>query len=239
MKVLIRAGLAAIFGLVLLAPTSAGAAPPRTPSPAPAAAVVGSVTVPESNSAQFTVTNPYQSGVETLATVSGPGTQSPLSGSVGTAPYVFVDITGLGRVTGLQPASTYTVTLRRHRFYDPRTNRAVNVTSAPTTFSFTTLTLAESRPSAPVISLSRLTTTNALIGWAPSIDNTSSETQISYRYSIAGGATDVSTSCAYCFGATGATIRLPAAGSSITVTVTAIDGAGVVSLPSNPVVITG
>lgn len=238
MKVLIRAGLAAIFGLVLLAPTSAGAAPPRTPSPAPAAAVVGSVTVPESNSAQFTVTNPYQSGVETLATVSGPGTQSPLSGSVGTAPYVFVDITGLGRVTGLQPASTYTVTLRRHRFYDPRTNRAVSVTSAPTTFSLTTLTLAESRPSAPVISLSRLTTTNTLIGWAPSIDNTSSETQISYRYSI-DGAPQVSTGCAYCFGTTGASVRLPAPGTSITVTVVAVDAAGVVSLPSNPLVITG
>ncbi len=233
----VRAMIAAVAVAALVAAGSPGAsAAPRTrapksppaPAAAPAPAVVGSVTVNESNSAQFTVTNPYESGVEVLATISGPG-----------APQVFVDIVGIGRAMSLQPSSTYTVTVVRNRFYDPATNRAVNVNSSPTTFSFTTLSLAQSRPSTPVISLASQTATTTTLAWAPSTDNTSASTQIRYVYQVNGGSPVVTTCGPYCFGATGTVVQRPAAGSSITVTVSAIDAAGVVSLPSNQLVING
>ncbi len=221
---------------------TASAAKPRprpTPAPlsAPDAPVVSTITVNESNSAQVTFTNPFELGVDWVATISGPALPDDSVFGFG-GPRAYVDITGAAQATRLVPDSTYVLTVRRHRFYDTSTNQAVNVLSAPTQVTFRTLTLAQSRPAAPVISRTGGTGASAFISWAPSTDNTSVESQISYTYSVAGG-TATPTCFQYCFGATGAAVPLPAPGTSIRVTVTAYDNAGVASVPSNELVIVG
>lgn len=245
----IVAGLAACFMAVTAGGGAAEAAgrrprpaptPAPAPLPAPAAPVVGTITVNESNSAQVTFTNPFEFGVDWVASVSGPSLPSnSLYGGTGLRAYV--EVTGLARVTQLVPDSTYVLTVRRHRFYDPATNQAVSVLSAPTEVTFRTLTLEQSRPSTPVITRAGSSGTRELIRWAPSTDNTSAETQISYVYTVADDPfrTAVPTCSQYCFGTTGTSVPRPAPGTSIRVTVTAIDGAGVRSLPSNELVIAG
>lgn len=204
---------------------------------APAPAAVGAVDANESNSAQFSVTSPAESGVETIATISGPGT----GGTFASGPTVYVDGGGVGYARNLLPASSYTVTLVRHRFYDVNTGKVANLTSAPVSFTFTTLTLQQSRPSTPSIAVTSSTTTHVVVNWAPSVDNTSTETQLSYTYAVAGDVARqaVPTCFQYCFGATGTQISRPPAGTSIRVTVTAQDYAGVRSLLSNEIVIVG
>lgn len=243
----LRAITAAVIGLASLAaigsPVEAGRARPKPALPAPAAPVIADVVANDATQARFRVTNPFESGVDTLVTsVSGPCAPGTIHPS---CPTGFVTVVGDGYINGMLPDSTYTVTVRRHRFYDTNTNRSANLLSAPTTFTIRTLTLEAARPSAPVISRAGTSVisgrTWALVNWAPSADNTSTVTQIRYVYRIAEDATgrDVATCGSYCFGTTGATIPLPAPGTSITVTVTAIDDNGNRSLPSNPLVITG
>ena len=239
------AGVTACLIAMTAGAGAASAAKPRprptpTPLPAPAAPVVGQVTVNESNSAQVTFTNPFELGVDWLATITGPSLPSDSVYGFG-GPQAYVEITGLARATRLVPDSTYVLTVRRVRFYDVNTNQAVNVLSAPTQVTFRTLTLAQSRPSAPVISRSGGTSASAFVTWAPSTDNTSFDSQISYTYTVIGDPqrTAVPTCFQYCFGATGAAVPLPAAGTSIRVTVTAYDNAAVASLPSNELVIAG
>ena len=239
------AGVVACLIAVTAGSGAASAAKPRpkptpSPLPAPAAPVVGRVTVSESNSAQVTFANPFELGVDWSATITGPALpDSSVFGFGG--PRASVEVTGLARATQLVPDSTYVLTVRRYRFYDASTNQAVNILSAPTQVTFRTLTLAQSRPSAPVISRSGGTSASAFVNWAPSTDNTSFESQIYYTYAVVGDPyrAAVPTCSAYCFGATGAAVPLPAPGTSIRVTVTAYDNAGVASLPSNELVIAG
>ncbi len=238
-------GLGALCVVGMLAGGSqVDAARPRPrPLPTPAAPVIADIVVDDATTFTFRVTNPFESGVETIVrTVTGPCRPDQIfacgpSGSVG--------VTGDGRVTGLQPESTYTVSVERVRFYDTNTNRAVSLRSAPTTFTVTTLPLAQVRPSAPVITATApivLSGRNYVgLSWAPSTDNTTGTTGLQYTYRIAEDplGQDVPTCSQYCFGTTGTRLLAPAAGTSISVTVTAIDANGNRSLPSNTVVFTG
>jgi hypothetical protein len=136
-------------------------------------------------------------------------------------------------LTNLVPNSDYVFRFRRTYFFNSTTSPGQTVTSPYTNFAFRTPTLEQSRPSAPVISLTEVTNT-ILVSWAPSIDNVSTQTQINYFYSLNGGA--LQTNCgSYCFGDTGLRINRPAPGSKLVVF--AVDGAGIQSLPSNEIVI--
>lgn len=232
----------------VMAVTAAGAAsaarprpkPVPAPLPAPAAPVVGAVLVNESNSARVTFTNAFEPGVDWVATISGPSlpSDSPYGAS---GPRASVDAAGVANLTLLVPDSTYVLTVRRHRFFDPGTNQVANLLSAPTQVTVRTLTLAASQPSTPVIARTRSTSTAEIISWAPSTDNTSATTEIAYIYSVVGDPqrAAVPTCFQYCFGATGTAVTRPGPGTSIRITVTAIDAAGVRSLPSNELVISG
>lgn len=236
-------GAFCVIGSLAGASAAQAARPRPVPLPAPSAPVIVDVVDDDAITATFRVTNPYEAGVETVVrSVVGPCQPGVIYGC---GPNGWVDVSGFGRLTGLQPASTYTVTVERVRFYDTRTNRAVSVRSAPSTFTVTTLTLEEARPSAPSIAETRRTTFNGqplvAIGWAPSTDNTTTETELRYVYRIASDplGREVPTCSQYCFGATGTTVPAPAPGTSISVTVTAIDATGNRSLPSNTLVISG
>ena len=236
-------GALCLIGSVAGASVAEAARPRPNPLPAPAAPVVVDIVDDDAITATFTVTNPYESGVETIVrSVAGPCQPGSIYAC---GPQGWVDITGAGRLTGLQPDSTYTVTVERVRFYDTRTNRAVNLRSAPTTFTVTTLTLDEARPSAPSIAETGRTTINGQpwvrVGWAASTDNTTPEQGIRYVYRISPDplGREVPTCSQYCFGTTGTSVPAPAPGTSISVTVTAIDATGNRSLPSNALVISG
>ncbi len=228
-----------LVGSVTIAAPSLAARPRPQPLPQPAPAVVTNVVVNEATKGGFIVTNPAESGVDYIVQIAGPPIV-PVPPFPGRPENGYV-AGNEGRLTGLIPASDYTVTVFRHRFYDTRTNKVANQLSAPTTFTFRTPTLAATRPSTPVISIASQTATNVRLAWAPSTDNVSSETQLQYIYTVAGDEqrTAVPTCFSYCFGTTGTIINRPSPGQSISVTVTAIDGAGIRSLPSNAVVITG
>jgi hypothetical protein len=228
-----------LVGALTIAQPSLAAKPRPQPLPAPAPAVVTNIVVNEATQGGFVVTNPGEFGVDYVVQIVGPPV-FPVPDYPGVTTNGYVAGTE-GRLTGLLPATTYTVTVFRHRFYDSRTNQAVNLLSAPTSFTFTTPTLAATRPSRPVISITNQTPSLAYLAWAPSTDNVSSETQLQYIYTVAGDPqrSAVPTCSSYCFGVTGTAIIKPPPGVSISVTVTAIDGAGIRSLPSNAVVITG
>jgi hypothetical protein len=238
------AGLSAALVVGALAGSSvadAGRPRPR-PLPAPSAPVVVDVIADDATTARFGVTNPFESGVETVVrTIVGP-CQSDAIFACG--PQGSVDVTGAGRISGLQPDSVYTVSVERVRFFDTRTNRAVNLRSAPTTFTVRTLTLDAARPSAPQIRETGQRDFGGrqfvTIDWAPSTDTSTPSQEIRYVYRIAQDplGQDVPTCSQYCFGTTGAAIPVPAPGTSITVTVTAIDAAGNRSLSSNALTIT-
>ncbi len=239
LRLLMISLVVSLLGAVTIAAPSLAARPRPQPLPPPAPAVVTNIVVNEATQGGFIVTNPDELGVDYIVQIVGPPI-FPVPDFPGVTTNGYVAGTE-GRLTGLLPATAYTVTVFRHRFYDSRTNKVVNVLSAPTTFSFTTPTLAATRPSKPVISIASQTSTIAYLVWAPSTDNVSTETQLQYVYTVAGDPqrTAVPTCFSYCFGTTGTPIIKPAPGQSISVTVTAIDGAGIRSLPSNAVVITG
>ena len=185
--------IAVAIAVGVIVPTASASARPRrppapVPSPAPAAALVTDILINEANSGSFRVTNPSEFGVDYLVQIAGPPAvpTSPFPAS-GASGYV---VANEGRLTGLSPSSTYTVTVFRQRFYDPVTNRAVNVLSAPTRFSFTTPSLEASRPSSPQIrEVGRVvspTGSSVDLAWAPSTDNGSASGVIRYTYSVAG-----------------------------------------------------
>ena len=236
-------GALCVLGSLAGASAAEAARPRPNPLPAPAAPVIVDIVDDDAITATFRVTNPFESGVETVVrSVVGPCQPGVIYGC---GPNGWVDITGIGRLTGLQPNSTYTVTVERVRFYDTRTNRAVSLRSAPSTFTVTTLTLEQARPSAPSIAETGRTTFNGqprvTIGWAASTDNTTTEQELRYVYSISPDplGSEVPTCSQYCFGTTGTSVPAPAPGTSISVTVTAIDATGNRSLPSNALVISG
>jgi hypothetical protein len=223
----------------LLAGTPGADARPPKPKPlgAPAPAVVTSFSAPEATAARYTISNPSEFGVDVSTTISGSPPTDPFAGI---SPYVVFSL-DTGLIFNLQPSTTYTVSVVRFRFYDAGLNKAVDVRSAPTTFTFTTPSLAASRPSAPVISIAGSPPGTVNIAWAPSTDNSSTPDQIQYFYTVAQDPfrQSVPTCSSYCFGTTGTLIPRPAPGTSISVTVTARDGALIDSLPSNTLVITG
>jgi hypothetical protein len=194
------------------------------------------IQVVEAEANRFTVTVDFGSGFSVEGqVVSGPS----LPGGPGLQ-VQSVD-PGRQRIANLVPDSAYVVRFRRTGFFDRKTNRFTRVTSDWTSSAFRSLTLEQSRPSAPVVSEGR-----ALIDaigevylevlWAPSTDNASTTTQLRYVYTVNGGAQ--TPSCfGYCSGTTGAGIKpLPAVGSRIVVF--AFDAAGNRSLPSNEVIVT-
>lgn len=148
---------------------------------------------------------------------------------------------GWQRISNLVPDSDYVVRFRRTGFFDRTTNRFVQVTSDWTAFSFRSLAVEQSRPSAPAISEGRVLidargVVSLEVLWASSIDNASTATQLSYVYTVNDG--PLTPNCfAYCLGTTGARVNpLPAVGSRIRVF--AIDRAGNRSLPSNELIVT-
>ena len=196
--------------------------------------MLGVVAINEANSGTVSFTNPFESGVEFLATLAGPTSTLPGAG----APRVSVDVLGLARLTDLAPASNYVLSVRRHRYFNGRS--VVDQSSATVNVSIHTPTLAATRPSAPVIRVVGPSGVYVVIDWAPSTDNVSTADQLYYTYSTNGAAgPNVFTCEQYCFGSTGAYIPRPPVGTSIRVTVTAHDFAGLASLPSNELVIAG
>jgi hypothetical protein len=220
-------------------PAAARPRPVPRPAPAPAPAIVSNIVIDEANQGSFRVNNADEFGVEYIVKVVGPPPVEPIPDFPGRTVNGYVAGTE-GRLTGLLPSTPYTVTVLRHRFYDARTYRAVSVLSAPTSFSFTTPSLAATRPSAPVIRITGPLGTGVALAWTASTDNVSAETQLQYTYAVAGDPfrTGVPTCSSYCFGQTGTFIQKPPSGTSISVTVTAVDAAGLRSLPSNAVTIT-
>jgi hypothetical protein len=74
--------------------------------------------------------------------------------------------------------------------------------------------------------------------WDASTDNASAQTQLSYTYRQDGVSKGLTCS-QYCFGATSLRIVRPAAGTSFSISVSALDYAGNTSAPSAPFVLVG
>jgi hypothetical protein len=233
-------GLTALAAVALSVGLGGPAAARPRPTPAPAPAIISNIVINEANQGSFRVNNADEFGVQYIVRVVGPPPVEPIPDYPGVTVNGYVAGTE-GRLTGLLPSTPYTVTVLRHRFYDARTNRAVSVLSAPTNFSFTTPSLAATRPTAPEIRIAGQIATGVDLAWTASTDNVSAATQLQYTYAVAGDPfrTGVPTCSSYCFGQTGTFIQKPPSGTSITVTVTAVDAAGLRSLPSNAVTITG
>jgi hypothetical protein len=211
--------------------TANAAQPSQTVVPPPSV-----IEVVEAEANRFRVTVDFGSGFSVQGEyVSGP----TLPGG----PAVRVQSVDGGRqqISNLVPDSDYVVRFRRTGFFDRATNRFSRVTSDWTTFSFRSLTLEQSRPSAPVISEGRalldgLSNPYLEVVWAPSVDNASTSTQIRYIFSVNDGPYAPTCQSLYtCFN--GVNISpFPALGTRIRVI--AIDAAGNQSLPSNELIVT-
>lgn len=208
--------------------TQSVAAPLAPPS------VIGTVFIGDTTANILLRSNGQNVGIRTEAEkVSGPGTQT------------FAVVTNSDVIiNGVSPANDYVFRVRRVQFFDVVKNKPTNIVSAWTTVSFRTPPLfAGERPGAPVIVRGANSNGNFVINiTAPPATSTTPQASFRYVYRVNGGpALAVCSGGAYtCLTVQEQTTLiqpLPATGTSIRITVQALDNNGYTGATSNEIVV--